>query len=97
METSSDLLDTDSFLDYLKLCDYDQTLKEINGYEKTVLTFRNKLIKRKIQIVINNQCHKNSNFPHLIINNFDLTICMCFIKLHGKINMNIIVSILIIY
>ena len=83
-ETMDDILNTDNFLGYLKLFGYNQSLKEINRYEKTVLTFENKLIKRKIQIVIAKQCHKNSNFPHIIINNFDLTICMCFIKLHGK-------------
>ena len=78
-----DRLLPNKFEDYLKSYGYDPIVEEINSYEKKVLTFENILIKRKIQLILNNHPENESIFPHLIINNFDLTICMCFIKSYG--------------
>ena len=91
--TRTDRLIPNKFEDYLKSYGYNPILEEINSYETKVLTFENKLIKRKIQIIMAKHCQNKSIFPHLIINNFDLTICMCFIKYMGTKNMNFIVNI----
>ena len=50
----------------------------------SVITFINKLLNKKIQMIMTYYCENISSYPFTVIDNFDLTICMCFIQVIGK-------------
>ena len=55
--------------------------RERNHSEITVITFINKTLNRKIQVIVSYGCEDIVNYPFKVISNFDLTITMCFIIL----------------